>query len=58
MSYNILNIEGIGPTYAEKLKAYGLKTTDDLLEMGGTKKGREKIPGLDDFDSESVLRFP
>ena len=43
MSYNILDIEGIGPTYAEKLKAVGIKTTDDLLEMGGTKKGHEKI---------------
>lgn len=43
MSYNIIDIEGIGPTYAAKLNAIGIKTTNDLLEKGSTKKGRETI---------------
>jgi predicted flap endonuclease-1-like 5' DNA nuclease len=43
MAYNVIDIEGIGATYAEKLNQLGIKTTDDLLAQGGNKKGREKI---------------
>jgi predicted flap endonuclease-1-like 5' DNA nuclease len=43
MVYIITDIEGIGATYGEKLNNQGIKTTDDLLEKGGTKKGREAI---------------
>jgi len=35
-SARIIEIEGIGSTYAKKLNAQGIKTTDDLLETGGT----------------------
>lgn len=43
MPYKIIDIEGIGSTYAGKLEALGIFTTDDLLEKGGTKKGRTAI---------------
>lgn len=43
MPYPVIDIEGIGPTYAEKLNHLGIKTTGDLLERGRTKKGREQI---------------
>lgn len=43
MSYAVIDIEGIGETYAGKLNAIGIKTTTDLLTVGGTKRGREKI---------------
>jgi predicted flap endonuclease-1-like 5' DNA nuclease len=43
MSYNVIDIEGIGPAYAEKLSAEGIKTTDDLLLKGATKKGRQAL---------------
>lgn len=43
MSYKITEIEGIGETYAKKLHAIGIRTTANLLEKGGTKKGREAI---------------
>jgi predicted flap endonuclease-1-like 5' DNA nuclease len=39
----ILDIEGIGPTYAQKLASAGITTTEDLLETGGTPKGREAL---------------
>jgi predicted flap endonuclease-1-like 5' DNA nuclease len=39
----IIDIEGIGPAYAEKLAAQGVKTTDDLLECGKTAKGRQAL---------------
>jgi predicted flap endonuclease-1-like 5' DNA nuclease len=41
--YNITEIEGIGETYGLKLKAAGVQKTEDLLEKGGTKKGREHL---------------
>ena len=40
---DIIDIEGIGPSYAEKLNTIGIKTTYDLLEAGATRKGREEL---------------
>lgn len=39
----ILDIEGIGPTYAQKLTAEGITTTDALLDAAATPKGREEL---------------
>lgn len=36
-------IEGIGSTYAKKLKNQGIKTTDNLLDAGSTKQGRKEL---------------
>jgi hypothetical protein len=38
MAYNILDIEGIDSVYAEKLGAVNIKTVEQLLEVGATKK--------------------
>jgi len=43
MKYPIKDIEGIGPVYAEKLKAVGIRTTMDLLEQGKTPAGRDDL---------------
>lgn len=34
MAYKIVDIQGIGPAYAEKLIAAGIETVDQLLEAG------------------------
>ena len=39
----IIDIEGIGPVYAEKLAAAGITTTEALLEAGASPKGREAL---------------
>ncbi len=39
----IIDIEGIGPVYAEKLQAIGIRTVEALLKAGATPKGREEI---------------
>ncbi|MGH2467061.1 MAG: DUF4332 domain-containing protein [Candidatus Limnocylindrales bacterium] len=43
MAVNIEEVEGIGPAYAEKLRAAGVATTEGLLEAGATPKGREAL---------------
>jgi predicted flap endonuclease-1-like 5' DNA nuclease len=39
----IIDVEGIGPTYAAKLQEAGVQTTDDLLERGAQPKGRAEL---------------
>jgi predicted flap endonuclease-1-like 5' DNA nuclease len=57
MSYPIIDIEGIGPTYAAKLRQLGIHTTADLLEMGSSKKGREKIAAATSIPESLVLTW-
>ena len=43
MTYKIIDIQGIGPVYAEKLIGIGIETVDQLLEKGADAKGRQAI---------------
>ncbi len=43
MSYKIIDIEGIGAAYAEKMLAAGIKTTDDLLAKCAKPAGRKAL---------------
>jgi len=56
-SQNIINIEGIGPIYAEKLKKIGIETTIDLLEAGATLKGREELAEKTWIPSRLILEW-
>lgn len=40
---SIIDIEGIGPVYREKLIAYGIKTVEGLLKAGASPKGRSEL---------------
>jgi predicted flap endonuclease-1-like 5' DNA nuclease len=40
---SIIDIEGIGPVYREKLVAYGIKTVEGLLKAGASPKGRSEM---------------
>ena len=53
---NVIDIEGIGPQYAEKLKTIGVTTTDVLLEKGATKKGRTQIADLSGINEKLILK--
>ncbi|MCW4007265.1 MAG: DUF4332 domain-containing protein [Candidatus Bathyarchaeota archaeon] len=53
----IEDIEGIGKTYAQKLTAAGIKTTDDLLEAGATPAGREKLAAKTGISEKMILEW-
>ena len=40
---SIIDIEGSGSVYQKKLKAIGVATTEKLLELGATPKGRKEL---------------
>lgn len=42
MAYKIDEVEGIGPTYAAKLKEVGIEDTDDFLKLCCDAKGRDE----------------
>jgi predicted flap endonuclease-1-like 5' DNA nuclease len=50
-------IEGIGPAYAEKLAAAGLKTTEALLKAGSAKKGRADLAAATGISEKLILRW-
>ena len=58
MSYKVIDIEGIGHNYAERLKTRcNISTTDELLEKGGTKRGREKIAAEAEIPESLILTW-
>jgi predicted flap endonuclease-1-like 5' DNA nuclease len=54
---NLLEIEGLGEAYAEKLKAVGIATTDALLEKGASPKGRKEIAEKAGISDALILRW-
>ena len=57
MAYKIIEIEGIGDVYAEKLIAAGIKTTDDLLEKAASPKGRETLAEETGISKKLILKW-
>lgn len=57
MSYKIEEIEGIGPAYAERLKAAEITTTEALLEKCATKKGRESVSEITGISTTVLLKW-
>jgi predicted flap endonuclease-1-like 5' DNA nuclease len=53
----IVEIEGIGKVYTEKLTGVGIKTTTDLLEHCGTAKGREEMAEKTGISEKLLLEW-
>ena len=53
----IEKIEGIGPVYAEKLLEFGIKFTEELLEQGKSRKGREDLVEKTGISSLLILKW-
>lgn len=50
-------IESIGPANAEKLNKAGVRGTNGLLQMGGTKKGRQELAKATGFSTKTILKW-
>lgn len=57
MTYKIIDIQGIGPVYAEKLIAAGIETVDQLLEKGASPKGRKELEEATGIDGGKILTW-
>lgn len=57
MAYKIIEIEGIGSTYAAKLNEAGIITTDDLLNRAATKKGRDELASTTGITEKLILKW-
>ncbi len=57
MTYNIIDIQGVGEVYAEKLIAAGINTVDQLLEKGATAKGRKALEEETGISGKLILTW-
>jgi len=48
-------VEGIGPVYAEKLRAAGVRSVNALLQAGATPKGRKELVQKTGIGDERIL---
>lgn len=53
----IVDIEGIGPVYAQKLKEAGVRSTKTLLERGSNAKRRKELADCTDIDESKLLEW-
>jgi predicted flap endonuclease-1-like 5' DNA nuclease/ferredoxin len=54
---DIIDIEGIGPIYAEKLYKIGINTTIDLLDAGSTQLEREELAEKTGISPKLILEW-
>jgi predicted flap endonuclease-1-like 5' DNA nuclease len=57
MAYDIKDIQGIGPAFAEKLAAAKIATTDDLLTQCRDPKGRKTVAEKTGVDESHLLKW-
>ncbi len=57
MPYKIIEIEGIGPAFTEKLAVGGIQTTDDLLQFCGDPGGRKKMYQTTGISESQLLKW-
>jgi len=57
VSYKISDVEGIGPTYAEKLKKNNIRSVNMFLKKCGTKSGRKDVAEKTGIDETLILKW-
>jgi predicted flap endonuclease-1-like 5' DNA nuclease len=53
----LVDIEGVGEVYAQKLKSAGVGSTDALLKQGASPKGRKEIAEKSGISEKLVLEW-
>ena len=56
MPSSISDLDGLGPSFAVKLKKVGIRTTEKLLESAKSLRGRQKLAEETDIDERQLLR--
>ena len=54
---NLTNVEGIGETYAKKLKSAGVSSTEALLSQGSTPRGRKSLAEKTGISETLILKW-
>ena len=57
MAYKIIEIEGIGEVYAQKLQDAGIKTTEDLLKNCAAPAGRKALAEKTGISEKLILKW-
>ena len=57
MDYKIIDIEGVGNAYAEKLQAAGINKVSELLEKCAAPKGRKELAEATGISEKLILRW-
>lgn len=57
MAYKIIDIEGVGDVYAEKLIAAGIEKVEDLLEKCAAPKGRADLAEASGISPKLILKW-
>lgn len=57
MVYKIIDIEGVGDVYAEKLIAAGIKDTDNILEKCANPAGRKALEDETGISGKLILKW-
>jgi predicted flap endonuclease-1-like 5' DNA nuclease len=53
----IIDLEGVGETYAQKMKMAGILTTNALLDKGATPQGRKQIAEATGISDSLILQW-
>ena len=53
----IIDVQGIGPAYAEKLAMAGIRTTGALLKKGASPEGRKNIESATGIGNSLILEW-
>ena len=54
---NLLQVEGIGEVYAQKLQVAGIRSTDALLKQGATPQGRKELAAQTGISDKLILEW-
>ncbi len=57
MAYKVIDIEGVGEVYAEKLISAGVSTADVLLEKCAAPKGRKELAEATGISEKLILKW-
>ena len=57
MSYKIIEIEGIGAKFAERLQVAAIYSTNDLLKACGSRKGRDETAEKTGISASQLLKW-